>query len=159
MDKEGKYIFKPPYRIKGKNSLLQVLKRHDLEGKAGILMSELAECLANSEKYVKVREKLRQNSPPPRKPEQNWNYWGSGWPGDRDSNQYEQAQGPGFVLQRRGILCAHWRKWIYQFNNQKFYVMFNLLYFQSNFWFCNLEGNWKRSKVVNLRNLLLYSVF
>uniref|UniRef100_A0A915IWU4 Transcription initiation factor IIE subunit beta n=1 Tax=Romanomermis culicivorax TaxID=13658 RepID=A0A915IWU4_ROMCU len=53
VDKEGKFIFKPPYKIKGKNSLLQVLKRHDLEGKAGILMSELAECIPNPEKSVK----------------------------------------------------------------------------------------------------------
>lgn len=53
VDKEGKYVFKPPYKIKGKNSLLQILKRHDLEGKAGILMSELSECIPNAEKAIK----------------------------------------------------------------------------------------------------------
>lgn len=54
LDNEGKYMYKPPYKIRGKNSLLQVLKRHDLEGKGGILLSELAECIPNAEKTALV---------------------------------------------------------------------------------------------------------
>lgn len=51
---ENKYIYRPPYEIKGKNSLVKVLKRRDLDGKGGILLSELAECIPNAEKTVQV---------------------------------------------------------------------------------------------------------
>jgi len=52
MNEENKYIYRPPFKIKSKNSLLSVLKRHDLDGKGGILLSELAECMPNAEKVV-----------------------------------------------------------------------------------------------------------
>jgi len=52
LTEEDKYVYKPPYKIKSKNSLLGVLKRHDLDGKGGILLSELAECIPNAEKTV-----------------------------------------------------------------------------------------------------------
>ncbi|CDW54786.1 transcription initiation factor IIE subunit [Trichuris trichiura] len=51
-DEYGKFIYKPPYRIKGKNSLLGVLKRREMEGSGALLMSELAECVSCPEKLV-----------------------------------------------------------------------------------------------------------
>ncbi|VDN44364.1 unnamed protein product [Gongylonema pulchrum] len=54
VDENGKYLFKPPYRIKGKNSLLAVLKKHHLEGKGGILLSDLNECIPAAEKHIEV---------------------------------------------------------------------------------------------------------
>ncbi|KFD49395.1 hypothetical protein M514_09758 [Trichuris suis] len=51
-DEFGKFIYKPPYRIKGKNSLLGVLKRREMEGSGALLMSELAECVSCPEKLV-----------------------------------------------------------------------------------------------------------
>ncbi|VDP06335.1 unnamed protein product [Soboliphyme baturini] len=53
-DEDGKFIYKPPYKVKGKNSLINVLKRHDLEGKGGVLMSELADCIPMPEKIVQA---------------------------------------------------------------------------------------------------------
>jgi len=51
---EGKFIFKPPYRVKGTTSLLTVLKRHDMEGKGGILLSDLNECIPNADKIAQL---------------------------------------------------------------------------------------------------------
>ncbi|CAI2345565.1 unnamed protein product [Caenorhabditis sp. 36 PRJEB53466] len=42
-----KFAFRPPYKIKGKTSLVAVLKKHYQDGKGGILVSDLAECVAN----------------------------------------------------------------------------------------------------------------
>lgn len=54
VNEEGKFVFKPPYKVKGRNSLLNVLKRHDLEGKGGILLSDLNECIVNADKEIQV---------------------------------------------------------------------------------------------------------
>uniref|UniRef100_A0A5S6QUM5 Transcription initiation factor IIE subunit beta n=1 Tax=Trichuris muris TaxID=70415 RepID=A0A5S6QUM5_TRIMR len=51
-DEFGKFIYKPPYKIKGKNSLLGVLKRREMEGTGALLMSELSECVSSPEKLV-----------------------------------------------------------------------------------------------------------
>ncbi|GMT15096.1 hypothetical protein PFISCL1PPCAC_6393, partial [Pristionchus fissidentatus] len=52
MDGDGKYIFRPPYKIKGKTSLVKVLEKQHQDGKGGILLSELAECIPNAEKTL-----------------------------------------------------------------------------------------------------------
>lgn len=42
-----KFAFRPPYKIKGKTSLVAVARKHHQDGKGGILVSDLAECVAN----------------------------------------------------------------------------------------------------------------
>lgn len=54
VDENGKYLFKPPYKIKGKNSLLALLKKYHLEGKGGILLSDLNECIPSAEKHIEA---------------------------------------------------------------------------------------------------------
>ncbi|CAI5440844.1 unnamed protein product [Caenorhabditis angaria] len=49
MDNEGKFAFRPPYKIKGKSSLVAVAKKHHQDAKGGILMSELAECVGDGD--------------------------------------------------------------------------------------------------------------
>jgi len=53
VDADGKFSFRPPYKVKGKTSLLALLKRCDTDGKGGVLHSELAECTANIEAIVR----------------------------------------------------------------------------------------------------------
>ncbi|KAM3718818.1 General transcription factor IIE subunit [Dirofilaria immitis] len=54
VDENGKYLFKPPYKIKGKNSLLALLKKYHMEGKGGILLSDLNECIPAAEKHIEA---------------------------------------------------------------------------------------------------------
>lgn len=54
MDGDKKFIYAPPYKIKGKNSLLRLLKTHDQDGKGGILMSDVADSIPNADKTVEV---------------------------------------------------------------------------------------------------------
>uniref|UniRef100_A0A915PK06 Transcription initiation factor IIE subunit beta n=1 Tax=Setaria digitata TaxID=48799 RepID=A0A915PK06_9BILA len=54
IDENGKYLFKPPYKIKGKNSLLALLKKYHVEGKGGILLSDLNECIPAAEKHIEA---------------------------------------------------------------------------------------------------------
>jgi len=49
---EYKYLYRPPFKITNRKSLLSLLKRHDLDAKGGILLSELAECIPNADKTV-----------------------------------------------------------------------------------------------------------
>lgn len=56
MSEENKYIYRPPFKITNRKSLLSLVKRHDLDGKGGILLSELAECIPNADKTVQVRD-------------------------------------------------------------------------------------------------------
>lgn len=44
-----KFAFRPPYKIKGKTSLVAVARKHYQDGKGGILVSDLAECVSNFE--------------------------------------------------------------------------------------------------------------
>jgi hypothetical protein len=50
---EEKFTYRPPHRIKNKATLLALLKKYHMDGKGGILMNELNECLANAEAIVK----------------------------------------------------------------------------------------------------------
>ncbi|VDK82090.1 unnamed protein product [Litomosoides sigmodontis] len=54
VDENGKYLFKPPYKVKGKNSLLALLKKYHTEGKGGILLSDLNECIPAAEKHIEA---------------------------------------------------------------------------------------------------------
>ncbi|VDM95413.1 unnamed protein product [Thelazia callipaeda] len=54
VDENGKFIFKPPYKVKGKNSLLALLKKYHIEGKGGILLSDLNECIPSAEKHIEA---------------------------------------------------------------------------------------------------------
>ncbi|CAH0407113.1 unnamed protein product [Chilo suppressalis] len=50
---EGKYIFKPVYKIKDKKSLLRLLKQQDLKGLGGILLEDVQESLPHCERALK----------------------------------------------------------------------------------------------------------
>ncbi|CAL1284330.1 unnamed protein product [Larinioides sclopetarius] len=54
IDNDGKYLFKPPYNIKDRRSLLKLLDKHDQRGLGGILLDDVAECIPNVEKALKV---------------------------------------------------------------------------------------------------------
>ncbi|KAF8362356.1 gtf-2E2 [Pristionchus pacificus] len=49
---DSKFVFKPPYPIKGKTSLIKVLVKQHQDGRGGILLSDLSECIPNPEKSL-----------------------------------------------------------------------------------------------------------
>lgn len=51
---EGRFVFKPMYKIKDKKSLLRLLKQHDLKGLGGILLEDIQESLPHCDKHLKV---------------------------------------------------------------------------------------------------------
>jgi len=51
---DGKYLFKPTYKLKDRKSLLKLLKQQDLKGLGGILLEEVQESLPHCEKALKV---------------------------------------------------------------------------------------------------------
>ncbi|EYB96555.1 hypothetical protein Y032_0149g2706 [Ancylostoma ceylanicum] len=53
-DEESKFAYKPPYKIKGKTSLVAVAKKHHQDVKGGILLSELNDCIPNGEKVLEA---------------------------------------------------------------------------------------------------------
>ncbi|XP_041986002.1 transcription initiation factor IIE subunit beta [Aricia agestis] len=50
---DGKFIFKPVYKIKDKKSLLRLLKQHDLKGLGGIFLEDVQESLPHCERALK----------------------------------------------------------------------------------------------------------
>lgn len=50
---QNKFIFKPPFKITNKKSLLRLLKNYDLKGRGGILLEEIRESLPQYEKVLK----------------------------------------------------------------------------------------------------------
>lgn len=52
---DGRFVFKPMYKIKDKKSLLRLLKQHDLKGLGGILLEDIQESLPHCDKHLKVR--------------------------------------------------------------------------------------------------------
>ncbi|KAL4705347.1 hypothetical protein ACJJTC_006833 [Scirpophaga incertulas] len=50
---DGKYTFKPVYKIKDRKSLLRLLKQHDLRGLGGILLEDVQESLPHCERALK----------------------------------------------------------------------------------------------------------
>lgn len=51
---DGKHIFKAPYKLKDRKSLLKLLKQQDLKGLGGILLEDIQESLPHAEKALKV---------------------------------------------------------------------------------------------------------
>jgi transcription initiation factor TFIIE subunit beta len=51
---DGRYMFKPPYRIRDRKGLLKLLRQTDLKGFGGILLDDIQESLPNHEKVLKV---------------------------------------------------------------------------------------------------------
>ncbi|CAJ0587207.1 unnamed protein product, partial [Mesorhabditis spiculigera] len=51
-DENGKFRFRPKYKITGEKSLVEVLKAQHENGRGGILLSELNECFANADKCL-----------------------------------------------------------------------------------------------------------
>lgn len=51
---DGKYMFKPPYKIRDRKGLLKLLRQTDLKGLGGILLEDIQESLPNHEKILKV---------------------------------------------------------------------------------------------------------
>lgn len=52
---DGKYMFRPPYKLKDRKALLKLLKQQDLKGLGGIMMDDIQESLPNCEKALKVK--------------------------------------------------------------------------------------------------------
>ncbi|KAH0949169.1 hypothetical protein HN011_000696 [Eciton burchellii] len=50
---DGRYTFKPIYKIKDKKSLLKLLTQHDMKGLGGILLEDIQESLAHCDKHLK----------------------------------------------------------------------------------------------------------
>ena len=48
-----KYIYKPPFRLENKKSLIRLLKRKDLNGEGGVYYDDVVESLPKAEKIVK----------------------------------------------------------------------------------------------------------
>lgn len=51
----GRFIFKPPFKIRDGKSLLKLLKMHDLKGLGGVLLDDVQESLPHCEKVLKHR--------------------------------------------------------------------------------------------------------
>ncbi|KAH7723051.1 Transcription initiation factor IIEbeta subunit [Aphelenchoides avenae] len=54
VDAEEKYIYKPPYKIRNRNTLLLQLKKNHTDLKPGLLLTELNDCIPDAEKHVKL---------------------------------------------------------------------------------------------------------
>ncbi|KYN08615.1 PREDICTED: transcription initiation factor IIE subunit beta [Cyphomyrmex costatus] len=50
---DGRFVFKPMYKIRDKKSLLRLLKQHDLKGLGGILLEDIQESLPHCDKHLK----------------------------------------------------------------------------------------------------------
>lgn len=50
---DGRFLFKPVYKLKDGKSLLRLLKQHDLKGLGGILLDDIQESLPHCEKVLK----------------------------------------------------------------------------------------------------------
>lgn len=51
---DGRYMFKPPYKIRDKMGLKKLLRQTDLKGLGGILLDDIQESLPDHEKILKV---------------------------------------------------------------------------------------------------------
>lgn len=49
----NKFLFKAPYKIRDKKSLLRLLKHHDLKGLGGIMLEDVQESLAHCDKVLR----------------------------------------------------------------------------------------------------------
>jgi len=54
---DGRFMFKPPYKIRDKKGLVKLLKQTDLKGLGGILLDDVQESLPNHEKVLKLIDK------------------------------------------------------------------------------------------------------
>lgn len=54
---DGRFMFKPPYRIRDKKGLLKLLKQTDLKCHGGIFLDDIQESLPNYEKILKAIDK------------------------------------------------------------------------------------------------------
>lgn len=52
---DGRYLFKPTFKIKDGKNLLKLLKQHDLKGLGGVLLDDVQESLPHCEKVLKHR--------------------------------------------------------------------------------------------------------
>lgn len=51
---DQKFLFKPPYKVKDRKSMLRLLKQNDLKGLGGILLDDIQESLPNCEKVLRM---------------------------------------------------------------------------------------------------------
>ena len=51
---DGKYIFKPPFKIKDRKGLIRLLDKHDREGNGAINIEDVQESLPNADKAIKL---------------------------------------------------------------------------------------------------------
>ncbi len=51
---EGTYMYKPPYNLTNKRSLLKLLRQYDLKGQGGIYLDDVQESLPKCDKVVRA---------------------------------------------------------------------------------------------------------
>ncbi len=58
VDKDGKkqYLFKPLFNIKKGKDLIELLKKHQTEGKGGLHLDDVQESLPNADKIIEVNK-------------------------------------------------------------------------------------------------------
>uniref|UniRef100_A0A915ETB6 Transcription initiation factor IIE subunit beta n=1 Tax=Ditylenchus dipsaci TaxID=166011 RepID=A0A915ETB6_9BILA len=55
-EEDGKLKYVPPYKVKNRATLLALLKKNHAEGRGGVLLSELNDCMPNIEQNIKSLE-------------------------------------------------------------------------------------------------------
>lgn len=55
--KDGKFVFNPKYKIKNKKELVRLLMQYEQEGKGGILLDEIRDCLPDADVVIKSARK------------------------------------------------------------------------------------------------------
>ncbi|KAI1722757.1 general transcription factor IIE subunit 2 [Ditylenchus destructor] len=53
-EEDGKLKYVPPYKVKNRPTLLALLKKNHIEGKGGVLLSELNDCIPQVEQHIKA---------------------------------------------------------------------------------------------------------
>jgi len=51
---DQKFLYKPPYKVKDRKTMLRLLKQHDLKGLGGIMLDDIQESLPNCEKILRM---------------------------------------------------------------------------------------------------------
>uniref|UniRef100_A0A183BQY0 TFIIE beta domain-containing protein n=1 Tax=Globodera pallida TaxID=36090 RepID=A0A183BQY0_GLOPA len=52
----AKFVYNPPFKVKNRATLLAILKKYHTDGKGGILLSDLSDCVPNAEAMAKALE-------------------------------------------------------------------------------------------------------
>ncbi|CAI4222326.1 unnamed protein product [Auanema sp. JU1783] len=54
VDENGKFTYQPPFKIKNRASLVSVVRKFHEDGKGGVLLSQINECIPNADKVLEA---------------------------------------------------------------------------------------------------------